>query len=243
MGHLILASFHAGERLMRRSGFGAAFCCLLVWGMAFGEEPKSPFAQWESAIAAFEKEDAKSRPPKGAVLFVGSSSIRLWKLDKSFPNLTTINRGFGGSQIADSVHFADRIVTKHEPRTVVLYAGDNDLAKGKSPEEVAKDFGSFVKVLREKLPGTKILYIGIKPSIKRWNLIESVRKANSLINEQCQNDERLVYVDPFPAMLGEDGKPRPELFVKDGLHLSEAGYEVWTKLLMPHLPKPDTAKD
>lgn len=222
---------------MRRACFGTALCWLLVFAHSFAEEPVSPFAQWESAIAAFEKEDAKSPPPKGAVLFVGSSSIRLWKVEKSFPKHTVINRGFGGSQIADSVHFADRIVIKHAPKTVVFYAGDNDIAKGKTPEQVAKDFESFVKAIHEKLPETKIVYIGIKPSIKRWNLVETIRNANRLIETQCQADDRLAFVDPFPGMLGEDGKPRAELFVKDGLHLSEAGYEVWMKLVLPHLPK------
>lgn len=225
---------------MRRACFGAALCWLLVLATGSADDPVSPFAQWEPAIADFEKADAKSPPPKGAVLFVGSSSVRLWKLEKSFPNQKVINRGFGGSQIADSVHFADRLVIKHEPKTVVFYAGDNDLAKGKSPEQVSQDFASFVKAIHEKLPETKIVYIGIKPSIKRWNLVEQIRQANRLIQAQCQKDERLAFVDPFPAMLGDDGKPRPELFVKDGLHLSEAGYEVWTKLVNPHLPKPNS---
>ncbi len=194
-------------------------------------------------MAAFEKEDAKSPPPKGAVLFVGSSSIRLWKLEPSFPNHAVINRGFGGSQIADSAHFADRLVLKHEPETIVFYAGDNDLAKGKSPEQVAKDFQAFVTAIRDKLPDAKIVYIGIKPSLKRWNLVETIRKANRLIEAQCRKDDRLAFVDLFPAMLGEDGRPRPELFVKDGLHLSEAGYEVWTELILPHLPKPKSADE
>jgi lysophospholipase L1-like esterase len=222
---------------MRRACFGAALGWLLVLGISSADEPVSPFAQWESAIAAFEKQDAKSPPPKGATLFVGSSSIRLWKLEKSFPHHQVINRGFGGSQIADSVHFADRLVIKHAPKTIVFYAGDNDLAKGKTPEQVAMDFQSFVKAIHEKLPDAKIIYIGIKPSLKRWNLVDTIRKANRLIEAECRKEDRLAFVDLFPAMLGEDGQPRPELFVKDGLHLSEAGYEVWTKLLIPHLSK------
>src|SRR5690606_31638453 len=112
-------------------------------------DPPSPFARWEKAISAFEEQDRKSPPPKGAVLFVGSSSIRLWNLEKSFPHHSTINRGFGGSQIADSVHFADRLILKHEPKVIVSYAGDNDISAKKSPERVASDFQSFVKVVHD----------------------------------------------------------------------------------------------
>lgn len=222
---------------------------LVIAGLAFwavvsspqlNAEPPSPFARWEKAISAFEKQDEKSPPPQGAILFVGSSSIRLWDLKESFPHHTTINRGFGGSEIADSVHFADRLILKHRPSTVVFYAGDNDIAKGKSPEQVAKDFASFVKVLHEELPQTKIVYIAIKPSIKRWNLSDTMQKANQLIQAQCKKSDQLVFVDVFPPMLGEDGKPRPELFIKDGLHLNKQGYQVWTKLILPHLPETDT---
>lgn len=219
---------------------------LALWAVALcvrlNAEPSSPFARWEKAISAFEEQDKNSPPTKGAVLFVGSSSIRLWDLKESFPQHTTINRGFGGSQIADSVHFADRLILKHRPRTVVFYAGDNDIAKGKSPEHVAKDFGAFVKVIHEELPKTKIVYIAIKPSIKRWNLSEDMQNANKRIQAQCENNERLVFVDVFPPMLDEEGQPRPELFIKDGLHLNKTGYQVWAKLIRPHLPKPDGKK-
>jgi lysophospholipase L1-like esterase len=196
---------------------------------------KDDFAKWESAIAAFEKQDVAAPPSKGAVLFVGSSSIRLWKLADSFGQLDVINRGFGGSHLADSVHFLDRLVLKHEPRTVVLYAGDNDIASGKTPERVAGDFQAFAKSLHAKLPKTRVVYICIKPSIKRWALVDKIRAANKLIADACAQDERLTYLDVFPPMLGDDGRPRPELFVEDGLHLSAKGYAVWTELLTPHL--------
>ncbi len=196
---------------------------------------KSPFARWEKSIAAFEAQDKKQPPPRNAILFVGSSSIRLWKLNDSFPKLDVINRGFGGSEIADSTHFADRIILKHAPRTVVLYAGDNDIAKGKSPEQVSKDFAQFVKTIHAKLPKTKIAFLAIKPSIKRWNLVGKMKAANASIQTQCQQDDRLVYVDIFKPMLDDDGKPRPELFAKDGLHLNAAGYQLWTQVVSGHV--------
>jgi lysophospholipase L1-like esterase len=205
--------------------------------LAHAEEPK-PYngARWEKEIAAFEAEDARVRRRDGAIVFVGSSSIRLWNLGESFPDHPTINRGFGGSQIVDSVHFADRIVTLHSPPAIVFYAGDNDIASGKSPEQVAADYAAFVAAVREKLPESKIIYIGIKPSIARWKLVDKVRAANKLIQTAAAQDEHQVFIDVDEPMIGEDGTPRKELFRDDGLHLSAAGYELWTKLVMPHLP-------
>lgn len=217
---------------------------LLVALLAFvslrADEPKAAPkkndpAKWEKDIAKFEAMDKEKPQKKGQILFVGSSSIRLWNLGKSFPGLDAINRGFGGSQIEDSTFYADRIVTNYEPRTIVLYGGDNDLASGKSAVQVADDFAAFVKKVREKLPKAKIVFVAIKPSIARWKNVENVRKANALIQKQCEAGEKLVFVDIDKPMLGEDGKPRQELFVKDGLHLSEKGYEIWDALLKPHL--------
>jgi len=193
------------------------------------------FARWEKAITAFEQQDKEKPPPKNAILFAGSSSIRLWDVAKSFPGMDVINRGFGGSEIADSVHFADRIIVNHKPRMVVLYAGDNDLANGKTPEQVLADFKAFVKAVHAALPKTRIAFISIKPSIRRWNLIDNIRKANSLIEGCCKKDERLLYIDVVKPMLGDDGKPRPGLFTADGLHMNAKGYELWTSLLKPHL--------
>lgn len=211
----------------------------ITLGRVQGDEEKAPFARWEKAIAAFEAADRDDPPPQQATLFVGSSSIRKWDLEKWFPERPVINRGFGGSQIADSVHFAERIVLKHRPKTIVFYAGDNDIAKKKSPRQVAEDFREFVKIVHAELPKTKILFIAIKPSLSRWNLGETMQQANRLIEKQCRQNDRLEFVDVWPKMLGSDGKPRPELFVQDGLHLSEAGYKLWTSLVKPHLPEAD----
>lgn len=215
----------------------ASFVLGLVGALAGQEAAPEPitFARWEKAIAAFEAQDRQSPPAKNGVLFIGSSSIRLWGLAKSFPEIPAVNRGFGGSRIADSAHFAHRIVYAHEPRLVVLYAGDNDLFYGKMPEELLADFQAFVRAIHEKLPKTKIAFISIKPSIRRWALIEKIQKANSLIADACKKDDRLTYLDVFQPMLGSDGKPRPELFAKDGLHLNEQGYALWADVVKPSL--------
>jgi lysophospholipase L1-like esterase len=199
------------------------------------EKAKNDPKKWEKDITAFEARDKANPPKKGQILFVGSSSIRLWKLEKSFPGVDAINRGFGGSMIEDSTYYVDRIVVPYEPRTIVFYAGDNDMAAGNSPEQAAADFAAFVKAVRAKLPKVKIVNVAIKPSIARWKNVENIRAANKLIQKQCEAGERMVFVDIDKPMMGEDGKPRQELFVQDGLHLSEKGYEIWDALVKREL--------
>lgn len=193
------------------------------------------FARWEKAIAAFEDQDRKQPPPQNAYLFVGSSSIRLWDLPRSFPDWPVLNRGFGGSQIADSVHFAPRLILKHKPRMVLLYAGDNDIAAKRTPEQVLADFQALAAAVHKELPTTVVAFLSIKPSLARWKLWDQIRGANALVKAFCRSDRRLLYIDVGTAMLGADGTPRPELFVKDGLHLSAAGYALWAALVQADL--------
>jgi lysophospholipase L1-like esterase len=202
----------------------------------YGQPPAAAQAdRWAKEMAEFEQQDQQSPPAPGGIVFVGSSSIRLWDLRKSFPGLPAINRGFGGSQIVDSVNHVDLLVLRHKPRIVVFYAGDNDLAGGKTPAAVLGDFKTFVSKIHAVLPQTRIAFIGIKPSIQRWKLIETVRAANAGIRAYCQDDERLGFVDVDGPMLGWDEKPRKDLLVEDGLHLTPKGYELWTTLVRPFL--------
>ena len=191
--------------------------------------------KWEERIAAFEAHDRAAPPPRDPVLFVGSSSIVGWKLGEFFPGLPAINRGFGGSEISDSLHFMDRIVLPYCPRAIVFYAGENDIAAGESPQDVARDFATFARRVRESLPRTKIVFIGLKPSPNRWKLIEQFREANRLIRAFVASQSNMVFIDVERAMLDAHGQPRPELFVKDMLHMNRAGYEIWTEMVRPHL--------
>jgi lysophospholipase L1-like esterase len=192
-------------------------------------------ARFESEIAAFETWDRQNSPPPGAVLFVGSSSIRMWQTAESFPDLPVINRGFGGSHISDVNHFAGRIVLKYKPRMIVFYAGDNDIADGKSPQQVFEDFQRFVQIVHARLRDTPIVFISIKPSPSRWKLWPQVQEANALVEEFSKSDGRLVYVDAATPMLAPDGQPRPEIFLDDELHMNVAGYRLWTRILAPVL--------
>jgi lysophospholipase L1-like esterase len=192
-------------------------------------------ARFKADIAAFEAWDRQNSVPKGAVLFVGSSSIRMWQTAECFPDLAVINRGFGGSHASDVIHYADRIVVKYAPRTIVFYAGDNDLADGKSPEQVAGDFERFVDVVHAKLPNTKIIYLPVKPSLARWKLWPQMQATNALVHRFTECHEQLSYIDTVTPMLGSDGSPRPDIFLSDGLHMNADGYKIWTNLLRDKL--------
>ena len=198
------------------------------------------FAKWESEIAAFEKADAQTPPAKGGIVFVGSSSIRLWKtLAEDFPQHRVLNRGFGGSEIADSVHFADRIVLPYAPRMVVLYAGGNDLNNGRPPEEVFADFTAFAVKVRAALPAAEIAYISSAGNPARWAQVEKVRALNSLIEGYIRQQTNMKFINVFPRMLGDDGLPKPDIFVADKLHMNPEGYKIWTEVIRPLLPAPD----
>lgn len=223
---------------MKSARLLAFYTCIfgLVVATQAADKPHN-FDRWEPSIKKFEANAKADPPPKNSVLFIGSSSIRMWKLEQWFPKAGYINHGFGGSEIVDSAHFADRIVFPHSPSTIVMYAGDNDIAKGRSPEGVASDFADFVELVHGKLPKTKIVFIAVKPSISRWNLVDKVRDANERIQKQTKANDLLEFLDIDAPMIGEDGKPNKELFLKDGLHMSDAGYKIWVDLLKPHLPQ------
>jgi lysophospholipase L1-like esterase len=192
--------------------------------------------KWAAAIDKFTQADATHPPPRDAVVFVGSSSIVKWtSLAQDFPGVQVINRGFGGSELEDSVYYADRIVIPYQPRTVVLYAGDNDLNAGKSPERVLADFKDFVARIHTALPKARVVFIAIKPSPSRWKIKDKVIRANELIAAECARDKRLAFADIYTPMLDANGEPRPELFVKDMLHMNAAGYAVWRPVVAPLL--------
>ena len=171
-----------------------------------------------------------------AVVFVGSSSIRLWDtLAVDFPGLPLVQRGFGGSELADSVFYADRIVLPYHPKTVVLYAGENDIASGKTAEKVAADFTVFCQTVHQALPGTRIIYVSIKPSPSREKHLPEFVRANTLIAASCAKDPLLTFVDVYHAMLTDQGALRPELYRTDRLHMVHEGYSIWIKLLRPLL--------
>jgi len=193
------------------------------------QDPKAePFAK---EIEAFEAKDKTSPPPENEIVFVGSSSIRMWKSTEAFPDLKIINRGFGGSQMADSVRYAERIILPYKPRIVVVFAGGNDINAKKSPESVAADFKSLVGKIHGALPKTKVYYISLFPNVARKSQDPQCQKVNDLIDAFTKTDERLGYIDTASRMRATDGGPRPELLRPDGLHMNDDGYKIWNEIV------------
>lgn len=190
-------------------------------------------AQFEAEIAAFEAADRRRAPDPGGVVFTGSSSIRLWPSLESAFAVPALNRGFGGSQLPDVVHFAPRIVLPYRPKLVVLYAGDNDIAAGRTPAQVLADYEAFVRRVRASDPAMRIVYVSIKPSPSRWQHVDAMREANALVAGAIARDSLAAFADVFTPMLGADGRPRPELYLADSLHMTPAGYVLWRERLEP----------
>ena len=194
---------------------------------------------FENEIQDFENADRKEFPPPGAIVCLGSSSFTGWNstIQKDLVPLTIIPRGFGGSTINDALHYTDRIVIPYKPRAIVIYEGDNDIACGIAPEKIRDTFSLLVDKVRKHLPETRIYVLSIKPSISRWTLWPEMEAANRLIEKYCSGEKHLVYVDVASAMLDEHREPRKDIFQKDNLHMTRAGFEIWRDVLRPILIK------
>ncbi|NIP93114.1 MAG: hypothetical protein GWO24_06505, partial [Akkermansiaceae bacterium] len=182
-------------------------------------------------IQAFEERDRENPPARDGVLFIGSSSIRRWDLKKSFPDLPAVKRGFGGSELSDSLRYFDRIVFPYRPRAILLYAGENDINNGETAEQVIADYESFAARVRSRLPDTHFAFLAIKPSPVRRDHWPEGSRANQAVRKLAEQDPNLHYLDTATPLLGTDNQPNPDLFHEDELHLSEAGYQIWNNLV------------
>lgn len=199
-------------------------------------DSKHDFARWEKEIAEFEAADKRNPPPKGGILFIGSSTIRRWStLAQDFSGHTVINRGFGGSEIVDATHFADRIIFPYEPKQVFLRAGGNDIHGGRLPAEVAVDFAEFVRVVHARLPKAEIVYIGVSPAPARWGETDKYRELNRRIRKMALGMPRVSFVDTFDVSLTPEGRARAEVFVDDRLHFNSEGYRLLAERVRPFL--------
>jgi hypothetical protein len=222
-----------------------AACSLLLFGLcSFSplaqekekekEKAKKPqteaerLASWEKNVSDIEKRLKETKPGTSSIFFAGSSSIVRWDLAKSFPDLPVVKVGFGGSQIRDTTHYSSRIILPFQPKWLVFYAGDNDIAANRPPKQVFEDFQKLAELLKKESPATKILFISIKPSPKRFKLIDKQREANALIRDYCK-EQQFEFLDLFSLMLDAEGNPKPGLYDKDELHLSPEGYQLWTE--------------
>ena len=195
------------------------------------------YARWEKEIAGIEEREKTNPPPKGGLVFIGSSTIRNWKtLEQDFPDQNAINHGFGGSQIVDSTHFADRLILPFEPKQVLLRAGGNDIHAGKSAEQVFREYQEFVSSVHAKLPDAQIVFISLSPAPARWSERDENKKLNAMVEAYTKTLPYLKYVDTYDMTLRPDGQAREELFVADKLHFNPEGYKLLTERVRPALP-------
>lgn len=234
---------------MRFHLFPAIWLCLLACAGCMSEPPpvveaetastQGPLSetsgQWEYDMAQFAAIDAVTPSPTRPIVFTGSSSIRMWPLNADFPDRPVLNRGFGGSQIRDATWYADRLAVRYRPRQIVIYAGDNDINAGRSPQQVVADFRTFVSRIRRDLPEVPIAWISIKPSLARAAQLDAQREANTLVETAAADMRGVEFIDVFSPMLDARGQPRPELFSDDGLHMNGRGYALWREIVFPYL--------
>ena len=225
---------------MKRTPFFAiiVFAFLVSFRAATGAETNHDFAVWEKEIAAFEASNLTNPPPKHGLLFTGSSTIRKWTtLAQDFPNQPVINRGVGGSEVVDITHFVDRIVFPYEPKMIFFRCGGNDIANGKSPEEVFEDYKRFVSTVRMKLPEVEIVFISWSGTPLRWAQRDKEQTYNKLVKKLSERNMHLKYCETWDMVLGKDGQPRPELFQSDRLHFNAEGNKLLAERVRPFLPK------
>lgn len=214
--------------------FTAISILLAVAGVS--AQDSESYKRWEKEIAAFVEIDRKQTPPENAILFTGSSSIRVWTtLGQDFPSIRFINRGFGGSHFEELLHFAPQIVLPYKPKLIVVYSGENDIVSGQSAENVLADFKAFVAFRDKNLPLTPIVYISMKPSILRLAEWSEMKRGNDLIQTEIAKHKRVRYADLASKMIGPDGKPLPDIFLADNLHMNAKGYAIWREHLAPFL--------
>ena len=200
--------------------------------MSFAQQ-KTPFYQ---EIEAFKKADSLQMPVKNGILFVGSSSFTMWKdLEKTYQKYQAINRGFGGSNLANAIYYADDIIFPYQPRQIIIYSGENDIAEGATPDVAFDRFKLLFNLIRKKMPNVAISFISIKPSLSREKLMPQMLYTNELIKRFLSAQANTSFIDVYHLMLQDNGKPMSDIFIKDNLHMNQKGYDIWTKTITPYL--------
>ncbi len=203
----------------------------------FANAQNVPF---HSDIQHFKTQDSLHFPPRNAILFIGSSSFTKWEdVQEYFPEYKIINRGFGGSTFPDVIRYANEIIFPYQPKQILIYEGDNDLASSRNitPDSVLNRFEKLFVLIKTNLPHVAIAFVSIKPSPSRQKLLPEIQKANSLIKEFLGNKKNSVFIDVYHKMLNKDGTPNQNIFIEDALHMNAKGYAIWQKSIKPYLIK------
>jgi len=213
------------------------FLLVFVCIKSFSQQTHPPF--WQD-IQNFKHEDSLHKPPANPILFVGSSSFTKWTdVENYFPGYTILNRGFGGSTLPDLIGYENDVIFKYNPKEIVIYCGDNDVASSDTITAVTvlRRFQKLYSDIRAKYPKVPVVFVSIKPSPSRWNLKEKAIVANKLVQQFLKQQKNASYVDVWKPMLGKDGQPKKDIFIEDNLHMNAKGYAIWKKLIQPYLIK------
>lgn len=205
---------------------------LLLWaGVLQAQETKGRF---ESSMQEFDEKDRKNPPAEGVILFTGSSSIKMWQdIDEYFPEHDVLNRGFGGSDFSDLLHYKDRVIFKYKPSKIFIYEGDNDIASGEDPKDILKEAKQLRKAIKKELPGVPVIFISAKPSVSRWHLKEQYKDLNKKLQKYAKRTKNTEYADVWTPALDENDEVMKDIFLKDNLHMNAKGYKIWQEVLMP----------
>jgi lysophospholipase L1-like esterase len=207
---------------------------LLLIGVADDPDP----LRFKSEIDQLASQENIRKNGPGGIMFLGSSSIRMWKsLQEDFTGYPVYNLGFGGSHTSDVLYYFETLVVPFKPILILFYEGDNDLASGKSPNHVFHDFRKFLELVDQELPGTRVGYISAKPSPSRWSLRQEYEKLNDKILSFSRKKNNLTFIDIFSPMVEKYGRPDPALYLEDSLHMTPKGYEIWEKKIRPFIDK------
>ncbi|MEQ9098532.1 MAG: SGNH/GDSL hydrolase family protein [Imperialibacter sp.] len=182
-------------------------------------------------------QEAASVNNKKLALFTGSSSIRIWDdMAERFPKKNVVNRGFGGSSMSDLLYYTDELIFKYSPSKIFIYEGDNDIASGKTPEQILADAETILAQIREKLPkNVKVYFISAKPSVSRWNLKDKYVDFNTQLEAWAKTETGVEYIDVWTPMLQPSGEVMDDIFKEDNLHMTSKGYDIWEKVIKKYL--------
>jgi len=217
--------------------------CILLFAIASSQAPSQLHAQpFKQEVAQFQKSDSIVMPPKGQIVFAGSSSFTKWKdVAMYFPGYPIINRGFGGATLVDLIYYVDESIVKYQPSQVFIYCGENDLADVDtvSPATVLSRFKTLHQILLKKLPkSTEIVFVSIKPSIARWHLETKYLEANRIIKDYVETQKHLRFLNIHNAMLDDNKEVLKDIFIADKLHMNPKGYQIWQKQFVSFLKSP-----
>lgn len=201
----------------------------------FFEDNPDPL-RFQDEVNSYKQADISDPPPEGCYLFIGSSSMRMWKsLHEDFKDYPVINRGFGGSHFSDAIYYFEELINAYNPKKIVIYEGDNDIAGNKRTGKIMKDLNELLGLIRDNLDHPDIAIISAKPSPRRWDLKDKYENLNAKFKKLASKDQDLTYIDVYSYMLNENGRPEPVLFQEDSLHMTEKGYEIWEEQIRPFI--------